>query len=151
MATVYCDIDDLLERLPEADLAQLTNDVDGTTIDEDKANAAIAKADETINGYLRGVLTLPLAQVPEILRHAGVALSIFNLYSRRMLSSGDGLPPVVTQERAAAIQDLERIQRGVIVLDLGTGSETSSVSQNLFLTDKTDEDRTFTSDLLSKF
>jgi phage gp36-like protein len=151
MPPVYCQISDILERLPEADLAQLTNDVDGSSVDEAKAEAAILKADETINGYLRGIITLPLAQVPEILRHAGVALSIYNLYSRRMLSSGDGLPPVVTQERAAAIQDLERIQRGVIVLDLGEGSDTPSVSQGLYLTDKTEDDLTFSSDTLSKF
>ena len=151
MATVYCSIDDLLERIPVADLEQLTDDVEGSAVNEVKANAAIAKADETINGYLRGVLTLPLAQAPEILRHAGVALSIYNLYARRMLSSVDGLPPVVIAERSAAIQDLERIQRGVIVLDTGIGSDASPVSQNLFLTDKTEEERLFTSDTLNKF
>jgi phage gp36-like protein len=81
---MYCTQADILERITAELLAQLTDDVDGDTIDSDVVSRAIADADSVIDGYVGKRYTLPLSTVPPVLLKASTEISIYNLYSRRM-------------------------------------------------------------------
>ena len=75
---------DILKRIPSEDVAQMTDDVNGTSINTDNLTEAIALADALINSYLRGKHTTPLSTVPPLVREWSVTLSIYNLYQRRI-------------------------------------------------------------------
>lgn len=59
----YVDKAKLITRYGEDKLAQLTDRVDGSDIDDAVLDDAIADADKTINAYISPRYTLPLAQV----------------------------------------------------------------------------------------
>ena len=46
---MYCSIDDIKKRIPETVLAQITDDVDGITVDENTVNKAISDAQSLID------------------------------------------------------------------------------------------------------
>lgn len=81
----YSDKDDILLQIPEEDLAELTDDTDGSTVDDAIVDAMIAKADNQINSYCRGKNTLPFDtdETPRV-KDWSVSLAIWNLYKRRV-------------------------------------------------------------------
>jgi phage gp36-like protein len=106
---------DILKQLPEADLAQLTNDVDGSTVVDATVDAMIAKADNQINTYCRGKNDIPFntTETPRVLDWS-VSLAIYNLYKRRVdLSIPDG----VETDHDDVIDELKAVRDGKIVVD----------------------------------
>ena len=116
---MYCTLADLLKQIPERTLIQLTNeDMDfdtPATVDTDVVNSCIVYADELIDAHLRGRYTLPLAEVPTVLRGIAIALSRFQLYDRR--PEGD-LPDTVKDGNKEARRQLEAIRDGKLTLGL---------------------------------
>lgn len=81
---MYCSKADILERLDERLLAQLTDDDAGTTVDDAKVERAIADAQAEIDGYVGTRHQMPLSPVPDIVRKVCVELAVYHLYSRRL-------------------------------------------------------------------
>jgi phage gp36-like protein len=107
----YCDLNDLLEQVPEAELIGLTDDANAGEIDESAIARAIADADAEINAYLGQRYAAPLDPVPEVIRKISVDLAVWNLLSRR-----GRMEEVRTERYRAAIRFLERVSKGEISL-----------------------------------
>lgn len=86
---MYSALADILERLPQDVLIDLTDDDGAGTVDESVVTRAIADADAEIDAYVGKRHNLPLAKTPDILRRLSVELAIGNLYSRRAAGTPD--------------------------------------------------------------
>lgn len=143
----YCTLADLKLQVPEEDLAQLTDDAAGASVSTPVLARAIADADAEIEGYLRARYVVPMAPVPEIVRRVSVDLTIFNLYSRRF-NTDDGVPDAVQARWENAIKTLTRISSGAVTLPT---TATTTADSDQILTDKTEDDRDFTAEVLDLF
>ena len=83
----YCVQSDLLNRISEAALIQLTDKTESDEIDTVAVARAIADADAEIDGYCGSRHTLPFSPVPVMIRKISVDVAIYNLY---------GLNPTLT-------------------------------------------------------
>lgn len=143
----YSTLDDIKAVVAEADIAQLTDDTGGTTIDTAKVTRAIEDADLLIDSFLRFQYTVPLSPVPALVRKLSVDIAVFNLFSRRRVVT-DEIPEGVILRYRDALRMLERLQTGRA--SLGIEPETSDV-QPAIKVSKTSEDRLFTKTLLEGF
>lgn len=107
----YCSTEDLKNALPEAQLIQLTDDGDAGQIDMDKLNDAIRRADDFIDGHLRGRYTLPITTVPALIRDTSIRLGIWFLYSRSMMLT---MPESIKEMYKDVIDILVRMQQGKV-------------------------------------
>lgn len=139
----YCTRDNILERIDEAVLIQLTDDVGAGAIDDDKVTAAIADADATIDAYCQGRYTLPLSPVPAKITQLSVDISVYNLYSRSDL----GMPDIRSERNKEAIRFLEKVSDGKIAL----GADTPAPANTENTVDIGYNDRIFTRDKMSGF
>ncbi|WJV52755.1 DUF1320 domain-containing protein [Prodigiosinella aquatilis] len=122
---MYCTGADLLELVPEATLIQLTNE----TVEFDApppvnimvVGSCIRYADELIDAHLRGRYTLPLAEIPTVLRDIAVTLTRYRLYARRPEGS---IPDLVKDDCKTALKQLEQIRDAKLTLGLqSTGTD----------------------------
>jgi len=142
----YCTLDDMIaRRLTNEKLVELTNDTPASAvIDQVKVDAAIADAQEEIDGYLRGRVNLPLEPVPAIIRRIAVDIATRNLYRRRL----DLLrPESLDKDYKDDLAKLEAIRRG----DISISSEDVSRSQATIRTNKRRGDRMFDKRRLGEF
>jgi len=105
----YASKQDMIDRFGSDELIQLTDRATppAGVIDDVVLNAAMADADDEINGYLQSKYTLPLATVPLLIKKLARAISRYNLY--------DDLPPEhVENQYKSAIKTLEGIARGLM-------------------------------------
>ncbi len=102
----YSTESNLLERITEQDLIQLTDDNNLGQIGSAKVTAAIAAADGIIDSYAAGRNQLPLV-VNEIVEKLSVDLALYQLYSRRGV-----VPEVVKDGRDHAISLLKSVSAG---------------------------------------
>lgn len=140
---MYCTIDDLINRITERTLINLTQDKSpATTINEEIANDNISIADDLINSSLRNKYKLPLATVPNLVKQISADITIYRLYCRRP----QDVPENYKKNYEIALQILKDLQSGSKKLDLPSSLGDSSVSASssaLYVTDKADEDRMF--------
>jgi len=142
----YCTLDDIIaRRLTNEKLVELTNDTpQSTVIDQVKVDAAIADAQEEIDGYLRGRVNLPLEPVPAIIRRIAVDITTRNLYRRRL----DPLrPESLDKDYKEDLAKLEAIRRG----DISISAEEVGRSQATIRTNKRRGDRMFGKRCLGEF
>lgn len=111
---MYITIDDLVARYPLDTLAQLTDDTNGRTVDNAVLAVLIAESETVVNGYLRDRYSLPLSPVPEDIKGCICAL----VYARAWRRRNDTLPQGVTDAHNAAIDYLNKVTRGVIILEM---------------------------------
>lgn len=111
----YCTKADIIKVLPEADLAQLTDDTNGTTVDDDIVTAQITKADNQINTYCRGKNDLPFntTTTPRV-NDWSITLSIWNLYKRRVDLE---MPEPVRVDHDDVITELKGVRDGKILVN----------------------------------
>ncbi len=107
----YCTQADILERLPQDILVQLTDDDDTGQVDAPVVQRAIADADAEIDGYVGTRHQVPLSPVPDLLRKLSVEIAIYHLYSRRR-----GAPDEWRQRYDDAIRLLRDLAAGKISL-----------------------------------
>lgn len=122
-------------------LAQLTDDVSGTTTDTGVVNRAIADADSQINSFARGKGSpLPFSPVPDSVRRWSVGLSIFNLYARRIDLQ---IPDVVKAGHDDIIVELKALRDNKILID---APDTDANQANMYVSkgDGVDKKRIFT-------
>lgn len=117
---------DIEKQLPSKDLAELTDDTNGTVIDSAIVTAMIAKADNQINSYCRGKNDLPFntANTPRVLDWS-VGLAIWNLYKRRVDLS---IPEAIETDHDDIIVELKGVRDGkIIVADPDSTANTGGI------------------------
>lgn len=122
---MYCTISDLELAIPRRTLAQLSNDTPG--VQEPNAEVvqrALDHASELIDGKLRSRYSVPLPEVPTVVREIAVHLARHWLYARRP-EGGNDLPPAVVRLYKWAMDTLTDIQKGNISLGIVDGSGSS--------------------------
>jgi phage gp36-like protein len=105
----YCSKADIINTVPEDQLKQLTDDNSIDSIDMDKFNECIRKADTTIDGYCRGRFDVPLTIVPEAIRNISINLSVYYLFSRSLLLT---MPESIKDMYTEAMRVLKDVQAG---------------------------------------
>lgn len=108
----YCTEDDLLNRVDEDTLSELTSDSGG--VDSDVVARAISAADEEIDSYLAVRYTLPFSATPERVRDLSVDIAVYNLYGRR----DTDIPENRKNRYRDAVAFLHRLAEGKAVLDV---------------------------------
>lgn len=107
----YCAQSDILERLPEETLIQLTDDAEAGQVEASVVARAIADADAEIDGHLGSRHAVPLSPVPPLVRKISVELAIYHLFSRR-----GGAPEEWRQRYEDNRRLLENIAKGLVSL-----------------------------------
>jgi phage gp36-like protein len=74
---------DLVDRFGDAELKQLTDRVNGTTIDATVVAAALADAGAEIDSYLVQRYALPLSATPDVLKRVACEIARYRLYANQ--------------------------------------------------------------------
>ncbi|MCG5047295.1 DUF1320 domain-containing protein [Pectobacterium brasiliense] len=121
---MYCTLADLLEQVPESTLIQLTNETVGfdapPPVNTTVVDSCIRYADELIDAHLRGRYTLPLAEIPTVLRDIAVTLTRYRLYARRPEGA---MPDTVKDDNKVATRQLVDIRDAKLTLALPSTSQ----------------------------
>ncbi len=139
---------DLLLEFSESELAILTGDPTGTTIDQDRVDFARLNADRTIDTYLWGVYNVPFVEeaVTPLIRKLSVDLTIVYLYEIAYKNSS--LSNAIVWRRIYAFKMLKDLRDGKItIIDIEHGTNPPET----ILSNKTDNQRIFSDDVLDKF
>ncbi len=144
---MYCEYSDITASIPEAQIASLTDDTNGETVDEDIVNQAISSADELIDSYLRSRYGVPLTTVPLIIKELSVELAIYNLYKRRFRTD---IPEPIQENFKIQISILKQIQNGT--MNLGIEKKALDGGQvGIYRTNKKAIDKTFNREMWDRF
>lgn len=137
----YCTQADIEKRLPGVSIAQLTDDVDGITVNATNLNGAVADAESEINMYLRGKHAVPYADgsVPATVQKWCVILSIHFLYERRIDLA---IPETLKDAYDRIMGQLKNVRDNKLMID---DSESDANTAAYYKTNKTSDSRIFTS------
>ena len=138
---MYCTIDDLLTRIGQKVLINLSNDTaPAVEVNQSIVNETIEIADDIINSSLRNKYRLPLKSVPKIINQISADIVIYRLYSRRP----QDVPANYIKNFETAIQILKELQTGAKVLELDTTDNGETVlTPQMYRCNKTEDDRRF--------
>jgi phage gp36-like protein len=136
----YSTIVDLKNYMPSVYVQQLTDDSDTDKIDIEKANDVIRRADNLIDGYVRGRYPVPASdpitlQTPALIRDLSTRIAIYYLFLRGLTQT---VPDSLKLDYDMCIKTLVGIQQGKIT-PFQVGQEPS-----LFRTNKNAADPVFT-------
>lgn len=145
---MYCTQEDIEKQITTPILIQLTNDKSEDAIDETVTFEAILYSSTLIDGYLRGRYELPLNTRLPFLRILAIDLSIYRLYSRRFQAD---MPGSILEQYKEAIKALEKIQKGIISLEIETENTSNLIETKEYITNKTFTPRTFSNEALSEY
>ena len=122
----YATPQDLINRYPNRDLVQLTNeDPTITTINTTALQQALDDASAEIDGYLGGRFTLPLTDVPEVLNRLACDVAIYRLQSLRPIHDlADA-----RRRYDDAIAMLTKVASGEMTLGIGADGHETSIAQ----------------------
>ena len=143
----YSSNSDLLKEISTAELAKLTGDPEGITIDTERTGYARANADGLIDAYLYGRYDVPFSDTPDpLIKRLSCDLTIVYLYEYAY--HGSIVPNTILNRKLNAVSLLKDLQRGTIVLQdaVSGGNAPPSV-----ITNKQDYERIFDEDTLDKF
>lgn len=117
----YATLSDLIERAGEAEIRQIADrDRDGVP-DADVIAAALADADNLINGYIAVRYSVPLPSVPDLVRTWAVSIARYVLFR-------NGAPEWVAQDYKDALTALKDVSRGTASLPFAAGDAKPSAS-----------------------
>lgn len=108
---------DIYNVLSSKLVAQLTDDTNGTTVDTDKVDSALDRAEGVVNSYVGKQYDVPLdTPVSGDIVHAVLTLSVCYLYRRR-----PGALPAEAKEACKDVMEwLEKVASGELPLDTVT-------------------------------
>ena len=129
---------DLVKTIPLLRLKELTDDVNGTTVDTAVITEQIKFADAFINLHLRAKHIVPLTTVPDEVRLWSVVIAIKYLYDRRVDLD---IPDTLQKRFETATEQLLDVQKGTLAID-DAGSVRATAS--FIKTNKTEDSRIFT-------
>ena len=127
---VYTATADIYNVLSSKIVAELTDDTAGTTVDTDKVDSALDRAESVVDSYVGKVYSVPLdTPVLDSIAHAVLVLAKCYLYHRR-----PGATPDEVQAHCDKIEDwLLKVSTGEVVL------EGLAIGKNIAETDSDDE------------
>ena len=137
----YATQDDMVKRFGEAEIAQRTNRIDGSSIDATVLTRAIDDADAEINSYLAVRYQLPLSELPSVLVRVACDIARYRLYD-------DGAPETVRTRYQDAVGLLKRMSSGEVQLAGGSPIPVASGGRTVASRSPA---RVFSSETLSKF
>lgn len=111
----YCTQSDILKKIPEDVLIELTDDDGAGSVDTDNVDRAIADADEEIDAFISMRYSLPFSTTPAMIRRISVDLAIENLYGRRPTLD---VPENLVERCRADRKILEKLADGKLKLDI---------------------------------
>lgn len=114
----YCTLDDILKKIPEATVIQLTDDEGVGSVNASRVEEAIEGADAEVDGYCASRYIVPFNPVQPVISKLSTDLAIYNLYARVV----ETIPDTRKKQRDDAIRLLERIADGRVQLG-STGLE----------------------------
>ena len=146
---MYCTSEDIEKQITHETLVQLTNDTPPQdTVDDSVTYEAILYSSTLIDGYLQGRYELPISTRLPLLRIIAIDLSIYRLYSRRLHAD---MPESILEQYKEAIKTLEKIQKGIIALQIETDEGSNVVETREYITNKTQSDRFFSHEVMSEY
>ena len=122
----YATPQDLINRYPNRDLVQLSNeDPTITTINTTVLQQSLDDASAEIDGYLGGRFTLPLTDAPEVLSRLACDVAIYRLQSLRPIHDlADA-----RRRYDDAIAMLTKVASGAMTLGIGADGHETSIAQ----------------------
>ncbi len=122
----YATPQDLINRYPNRDLVQLTNeDPTITTVNTTALQQALDDASAEIDGYLGGRFTLPLTDPPLVLHRLACDVAIYRLQSLRPLHDlADA-----RRRYDDAIAMLTRVADGTLSLGIAADGQPTAIAQ----------------------
>lgn len=106
----YSSLTDCKNYLPEEVIKQLSDDNNTDDIDSGKVNDSIRRADDLIDGYLRGRYTVPITgTVPVLIQDLSTKLAVYFLFKRSLIQT---LPEPIKDDYDYVMTQLKAIQRG---------------------------------------
>lgn len=112
---MYCKVDDIARAIGTNMLAEATEESKGSGIVDKTVEDIILSQSNYIDSYLHGRYLLPITDLGDlsVLFNICIILVIDELYSRRLIE----LPESFLIRKRSAIADLEKIAKGIIVLN----------------------------------
>ena len=107
---MYATQADLIDRFGEAEIAQLSDRVNGSTPDAAVIDRALADAQAEIDAYLGARYALPLDTIPPVIVRLAADVARYHLYS-------GGSNEAVRQRYLDAVSLLKRLASGEVRLD----------------------------------
>ncbi|HSW38567.1 MAG TPA: DUF1320 domain-containing protein [Acidobacteriota bacterium] len=120
----YCTTSDLLARIGEAELIELTDDDSAGVLDAARVSAAIADADAEIDSYCGSRYTSPFSPVPVMIKKLSVDMAVYNLFSRRAHLAE--VPKARKDRYDNAIRFLRDVAKGVVSLGADAPAEAAA-------------------------
>lgn len=111
----YATLTDLIERAGDAEMRQIADRDRDTVIDQAVVDAALAHADNLVNGYVAVRYDVPLASVPDLVRTWAVSIARYFLHR-------NGAPEHVAQDYKDAVAALKDVAAGRIALPVAAGA-----------------------------
>lgn len=112
---MYCDVQDIKDDLTDKVVAQLSNDENPNVVNEEIVSKYISESTQLIDGFLRSRYGLPLENEHSIIKKVCIDIVKYELYKRR----GKVFDNIQNLYKDG-ISTLEKIQKGMIILDEGT-------------------------------
>ncbi|MEI6091946.1 MAG: phage protein Gp36 family protein [bacterium] len=122
----YSTNDDILLEISEEDLAKLTGDTTGMTVDYDQIEAARNSSDELITSYLSNGYTITESFVNPLVTKISVDLTIAALYEQAKKNTM--MPETIALRKKNALSILERIRKGEILI---SSARTKTIFSNI--------------------
>lgn len=153
---MYCSYTDIINFKSSSEIIDLVNDekipyseIDLTNTENkcrQRIDEAIHSADAEIDSYLIKRYSLPLTEVPVLIKYNSISLALENLFLRRM---PDKMPEAITGDAKSKRQMLKNIAEGFI----GIGAEkiNSRPAEGTYKSNKENNTKVFTKDLLDKY
>lgn len=135
----YAALADLVARAGDVELRQIADRDRDLIPDQDVVAAALAHADNLVNGYVGAKYAVPLTTVPDLVRTWATSIARYILHR-------NGAPEHVAQDYKDAIQALKDVAAGRIALPIATGGELPAAATGEFMAAHPDE--VFTPDRL---
>ena len=113
----YATVQDVINRYPNRDLVQLTNeDPTATAINAAPITQALADASAEIDGYIEGRFALPLTDPPAVLNRLATDIAMYRLQSLRPLHDLED----ARKRYEDVISMLEKVAAGELTLGLSS-------------------------------
>lgn len=141
---MYCTLDDLLEKVSEDVLIDITTDggIDAVAVDQDKVNDAIADASALIDSFCQKKYDVPFDPAPRIIKKIAVDLTLYELFSLRGINEDEDQEIVTKQKQA--IRFLEKIASGALTIGVPSPPPGNSLKVE-------SQDRVFSRDSMKEF
>lgn len=140
----YATQQDLVTRFGASELAQLTDEAAGVTINTATVAQALVDADAEIDGYLGVRYALPLTSVPALINRLACDIARFYLFDDRVTEA-------VKLRYQGAVTTLKSLSAGTVTLTDAAGIAPAIDTAGSVRVSARSRDRVFGADLLDSF